>query len=116
MGASWFRGQSLAESDHGPVRRESRGAIGSRDTGGVQVPKNCSLDSSFPIDFCRSVTAGVVGDHLVILKEYSEDFLEVFQSVRLRRTLTGSLPDDLRLRRRLSGSLPEPENGFSRTP
>ena len=40
----------------------------------------------------------------VILKDNSEDFLEIFQSVRLRRRLSESLPDDLRLHRRLKTS------------
>ncbi|CAF2054192.1 unnamed protein product, partial [Brassica napus] len=47
------------------------------------------LDSSFPIDFCISVTAGVVGNH--IFSDY--DFLEVFQSSSI-----------------------VPENGFTSTP
>ncbi|CAN7000671.1 unnamed protein product, partial [Brassica oleracea var. botrytis] len=47
------------------------------------------LDSSFPVDFCISVTAGVVGDH--IFSDY--DFLEVFHS-----------------------SSRVPENGFTSTP
>ncbi|KAF2536901.1 hypothetical protein F2Q68_00020208 [Brassica cretica] len=62
-----------------------------------------------------SVTIGVIGDYIfsdydccsVILKEYSEDFLEVFESVRLRKRLPGSLTDDFILRRRLPGSFPE---------
>uniref|UniRef100_A0A0D3CP38 Ubiquitin-like protease family profile domain-containing protein n=1 Tax=Brassica oleracea var. oleracea TaxID=109376 RepID=A0A0D3CP38_BRAOL len=46
-------------------------------------------------------------------KNYSDDFLEVFQSVRLCRRLTGSLPDDLSLRWKSSRV---PENGFTSTP
>ncbi|CAN6903506.1 unnamed protein product, partial [Brassica oleracea] len=52
------------------------------------------LDSSFSVDFCRSVTVRVVGNH-IFSDYFIKDFLEVFQSVRLRRRLPESRKIDL---------------------